>query len=964
MEYRRYLLRVCLAALILFGLTFGSRLSAQNGTGSIHVQVTDPSGRAVPGASIQTTRPGGQTLAATAGSDGTYDVRNLAPGQYTVSVAFAGFATYTNEAVNVAAERAVTLNVSLAIVEQTQQVTVTGEAESLDTSPSNNASAVVVSGKELDALPDDPDELASDLQSLAGPTAGPSGGQMYVDGFTAGQLPPKSSIREVRINQNPFSAEFDRMGFGRIEIFTKPGTNDWHGSVSVNRNQAAFNSRNPFATARGDFQSTQYNGNVGGPLGKRISTFFNADVRDIANESVISAVILDSSFNPISFSALNPLPQTRLNIGPRLDFQVTKNNTFSARYQYLRNRTTNNGVGNFALPAQGSNVLYDEHQLQLVDSQYIGTRVVYETRFQYLRQDNSSIAANLIPSINVPGAFTGGGGGNFIDVQNHYELQSYTSVAFVKHFLRFGVRVREVTDSNNSSAAFFGNFQFPSLTAFQIMEQNLAGLDAGTTSWATVRGLGGGPSQFSITTGNPHAYVSTIDAGPFVEDDWKVLPSVMLSYGLRLETQNHISDHLDWAPRVGVAWGIGGARTAPKVVLRAGWGVFYDRFAVANILQAQRQNGITEQQYIVPNPNFYCGPTTALSTTTASACPSPSTLAGMGSVTPTIYQIAPAFHAPYLYQTAATLEWQATKSAQVAFIYLNVRGVDQLIEKNVNSPVLPGTTIPASAANGGVYPNGIAENIYQYASAGKWKGNLLVPNATIRSRMLTLNFYYVLSFTDSTPNGFVSNAYNISQDYGRAPFDVRQRALIIGTIKLPYGFSLAPFLMVNSGTPFNVTLGTDLIGSSLFNQRPSFASSLSNPANVVMTKYGAFDTVPVAGETLVPINYLTGPGMFQVNLQLTKTFTFGPKPPEAGGPSVPFPPAGSPPPQGPVAAGGRYSFAVSVNARNIFNNVNLSTPVGNITSPLFGESESLAGNGPGGTAVANRQVYLQGTFSF
>ena len=89
-------------------------------------------------------------------------------------------------------------------------------------------------------LSDDPDELAHELQALAGPSAGPNGGQIYVDGFTAGQLPPKSAIREIRINQNPFSAEYDKLGYGRIEIFTKPGTDKFHGQLMMNGNSSAF----------------------------------------------------------------------------------------------------------------------------------------------------------------------------------------------------------------------------------------------------------------------------------------------------------------------------------------------------------------------------------------------------------------------------------------------------------------------------------------------------------------------------------------------------------------------------------------------------------------------------------------------------------------------------------------------------------------------------------------------------
>ena len=141
-----------------------------------------------------------------------------------------------------------------------------------------------------------------------------------------------------------------------------------------------------------------------------------------------------------------------------------------------------------------------------------------------------------------------------------------------------------------------------------------------------------GPNQFSLTAGNPRAYVSMIDAGPFIEDDWKVRPNVTLSYGLRFETQNHIHDHDDWAPRVSVAWGLGGTKTTPKYVVRAGWGIFYTRFAEQNILQALRQNGITEQQYIVTNPSFYCGPTTpggtALVTTAVGNCPTPNPTGG------------------------------------------------------------------------------------------------------------------------------------------------------------------------------------------------------------------------------------------------------------------------------------------------------------------------------------------------
>src|SRR5205807_1800782 len=184
------------------------------------------------------------------------------------------------------------LNLQLKVAATAQQVTVrenAGPAVSAD--PSNSASALVLRGDDLQALSDDPDDLAADLQALAGPSAGPNGGQIFIDGFTGGRLPPKESIREVRINQNPFSAEYDRLGFGRIEILTKPGTDKYRGQTYFDFSDAAFNSRNPYASGKPAFQQRMYGGNVSGPITKRSSFFFDFDRREIDNNAIINATI-------------------------------------------------------------------------------------------------------------------------------------------------------------------------------------------------------------------------------------------------------------------------------------------------------------------------------------------------------------------------------------------------------------------------------------------------------------------------------------------------------------------------------------------------------------------------------------------------------------------------------------------------------------------------------------------------
>src|SRR5208283_5429162 len=290
---------------------------------------------------------------------------------------------------------------------------VSDTAPTVDVNPSSNAGAITISGKELEALPDDPDELQSDLEALAGPSAGPNGGQMYIDGFTAGQLPPKSSIREIRINQNPFSSEYDQLGYGRIEIFTKPGTDKLHGQVQVNGNDSAFNSPNPFAGEEPPYYSTFLNGNVGGPINKNASFFFNIDRRDINELAVINAVDLDpSTLNEQQAIGSITNPRQRTNVGPRIDWALTKNNTLTARYQYWRNTETDGLASQFSLSSQTSNSKETEQTVQISDTQVFGSKIVNETRFQYNRDYTIETPTDTNPAVNVFGNFNGGGLGS------------------------------------------------------------------------------------------------------------------------------------------------------------------------------------------------------------------------------------------------------------------------------------------------------------------------------------------------------------------------------------------------------------------------------------------------------------------------------------------------------------------------------------------------------------------------
>jgi hypothetical protein len=986
--------------ILLMAATAGFAWQTPASTGTLRGQVTDPSGAAVGSATVLVTTPSGAATTAATNRDGIFEVTALAPGKYGVKVIAPGFTTFEQPEVEITAGQAQKLNVTLSIEVREERVQVTDSTTQVDVNPANNAGMVVMQGKDLEALSDDPDELQSELQALAGPSAGPNGGQIYIDGFTAGQLPPKASIREIRINQNPFSAEYDRLGYGRIEILTKPGTDQWHGQLFLSGNTAGFNSRNPFehlpaGTQPPGYESTQFNGNVGGPLGKKASFFFNLDRRNINDLSVVSAQVLDpTTFLIVPFSDAVPNPRTRTNLGPRFDYQVATNNTLTVRYQYERENESNNGVGLFSLASLGFNQLNTEHQLQVTDTQILNAKIINETRFQFIRESSDQTPQSTDPTISVQGAFTSGGNSNgkVSDILSRYELQNFTSMAEGKHFLKFGVRLRVNRDANETQSNFNGSFTFgsrqnpscpanstpetcPNITGIQAYQMTVQGLAQGT-ALAAIINAGGGASQYLVGTGSAMADVTYFDAGLYAQDDFRVRPNVTLSFGLRYESQNNLGDHADFAPRFGVAWGVdgNGKNKSPKTVVRAGFGIFYDRFTYDLVLQQERLNGITQQQFVVANPQFYLSNT-----------PPPSALQQMSTSAPTLYQPNPNLRTPYTMQTGLSLERQLTKTANLSVTYLNSRGVHQFFTENINAPIC--TSIPCDPATS-LHPFGNSDNLYQYQSEGIFKQNQLIVNSSIRvGTNLSLFGYYTLSYANSNASGagsFPSTLNNIGLDYGRAGFDIRHRIFFGGTLGLRYGFRLSPFLIANSGMPYNLTTGQDLNGDSIFNDRPAFASSKSNPLNVVTNRFGSFDLVPQHGEAIVPINDLTGPGRFTLNVRLSKTFGFGQKKEVTTGGGPGGPGAGGtfgrgPGGGGPRGGGGgdrgmggmfgggpsnqRYNLTFSVNARNIFNNVNVSTPIGNLSSPLFGLANGLAGQ-PYSSSTANRRIDLQVQFTF
>ncbi|MFZ0747299.1 MAG: carboxypeptidase regulatory-like domain-containing protein, partial [Terracidiphilus sp.] len=876
-----------------------AQTTPQPATASLHGHVTDQTGALIPGAEITVTTSAGTAVTSVkADSTGNYEVHGLAPGGYIVKVAYQGFAPFQSQTIELNAGQIKRVDVAMAIEVEQQNVVVTDESPNVNVEAGGNANSVVIKGKDLDALSDDPDELSNELQALAGPSAGPNGGQIYIDGFTGGQLPPKSAIREIRINQNPFSAEFDRLGYGRIEILTKPGTDKLHGQFFVQGNDSVFNTGTPFLKNVPPYNRIQYNGTVSGALGKKASFFMSMEQRDNHDQQVYNyypaVPVPDSSTgtyvpSTTSVSGTEANPHNHINVSPRIDLQLGQSNTLTLRYQFYYDAESGD-IGNTDLPTQSINTSSKEHTFQLTDSQIINERMVNETHFEYRRALETQTPVSALPTINVSGDFTGGGATtqSSHDHQDHLELQNFTTMSVGRQAIKFGAWLRDNRDANSSFANRNGTLIFT--------ENGYADALTKLANGQNLNTVGSDLVNLSITAGRTDYTANVFDGALFLQDDWKANPRLTLSGGIRWETQNHIADHNDWAPRVAMAYALDAHGNKPaKTVLRAGYGIFYDRVQIANVLAATEQSANSGQVQITTESPA-CLNATSLTTIDFSGClPAPPYKATSQS---TIVQIAPNFHAPYTHQFGTSLERQVTKTTTATLTYLHSFGVHQVVTRDANA-YEPGTYVYGSPTLTGVRPNSSLGIVDQYDPEAVYKQNQMILNINARiTPKLSVFGFYNLSFANTDgAGGTVSNSYNLSQDYGRAAFVSRNMVFLMGNYTGPWNIRFNPFLIARSGKPYNVVSGRDLTGDNFIDDRPAYADSsmCQAPADtgryVETGEYGCLDVLPEPGENLLPMNIGNSPASVALNLRLSRAFGVGPKveesngaPPPGGGP--------------------------------------------------------------------------------
>ncbi|MBV9240850.1 MAG: TonB-dependent receptor, partial [Acidobacteria bacterium] len=640
----------------------------------------------------------------------------------------------------------------------------------------------------------------------------------------------------------------------------------------------------------------------------------------------------------------------------RIDHQLSKNNTIVFRSFGEGAKTYNAGLSGFDLPSRAYNAQDSDATFRMTETAIISPTTVNESSFQYIRRRSKIASADASPTVRVQDAFTGGGAntGNAFNHEDRLELQNFTTLVHGDHQIKFGARLRHVRILDVSPGNFAGTFTFTSLDQYRNTIQHVAGAM---------------PSQFTIAGGNPAALVTRTDVGIYALDDWRMRPNLTLSFGLRYEMQTNISDHGDIAPRLSVAWSPKG-NGKPKTVFRGGFGIFYDRFSESLTLQTLRFDGINQQQFVVTDPAILSQAIFTLGGTVTNV-PTVQTLAAFAQPQ-TVRTTAAGLKAPRTMQMAASVERQLPYNTTVSVTYVFSHADRLLRSRNTNAPI------------NGVRPNPALGNIFAYDASGRLNQHQILVNFRSNiSKRVSLFGNYAFGKAKSDTDGagtFPANQYSLADEYGPASTDIRHRFVLGGNLKTVLGVALSPFLTYRTGVPFNITTGVDNNGDTLFTDRPSFGT-VGQPG-VVVTRFGIFNPNPGPGDTIIQRNYGRGPSFFVTNLRVSREWTLFDKGKKSKsgkvaqssddrnrtGTNSPF--------SAPAARGGGgdddeggspYKLELFFQVRNLLNHTNGGTPIGNLSSPLFGDPVSLAsgfGFGGGRQSGGNRRFRWEATFSF
>ena len=778
-----------LAAFLLFASLVGysQSPSARN---SISGLVQDQAGAAISGATVEIVAGSVTQQSTTTDQSGNFRFNRLPPGKYQVRVKSEGFELTTVD-VTVGSPPPPPLQVVMAIASLRQETTVTSEPATITTEATDNKDTVALSEQSLSNLPVfDQDYIGAMSRFLDPGSIGTNGVSLVVNGMEVNNLGVSpSAIKEIKINQDPYSAEFQRPGRGRIEVTTKPGSPEYHGTFNFIFRDAHLNARDPFALTRPPEQRRIYEGYLSGPIrhSKKTSFLFSVSRKEEDLQSVVVAQGLAGAIR-----ANVPAPSRTLQLSGQITHAVSDTNTISIRESLLVESQNNQNVGGTTLAEAGLNSHNVEEEITFSQQIVLSPKLVNNFRLLLGVESQSNESVTSGRRIVVLDAFTGGGAqGNSLRTEYHAQLVEMLSYSTGKHLIKGGINVPDLSRrglDNNQNIA--GTFYFSTLADYAL----------------------GRPFSFVQQQGNGHIVFLEKQIGLFVQDEYHPRKNLMVSLGVRYDWQNYFHDRNNFAPRLSFAYAPGNSQ---KMVIRGGAGIFYDRSGARPIQDILLFNGSRLKQFVLVNPTF----------------PDPFSSGVSGTQPVTIVRLDPNIRIPSLLQYSFSLERQLQKSTTVAITYSGSRGFAQFRSRDINAPLPPAYS---------TRPNSSIGVLREIESAGRRATDSL--EFTLRgnvTRFFNGMAQYRLAFAHDNTSGInylPPNAYDLSGEWGRSDFDRRHRFELLGTINPGKLFNLGISVSAYSGQPYTLTTGIDQFHTGTANGRPAGVArnTLQGPGYAVL----------------------------------------------------------------------------------------------------------------------------------
>jgi hypothetical protein len=741
---------------------------SREAAGHLIVIARDAQGGRLPGATVVFSSPGADTnggprvLVTDASGEASIDVP---PGDYRLVVELPGFETATVEASVRPSETAEAV-ATLTIGGYAEQVAVRAEPETF-VPPTADGQVETLSPREIEQLPDDPDELALAIEALAG-----VGAEIRVNGFEGGALPPKNQIQVVRIRKDPFST--DSMGAGqvRVEIITRPGGSSWKHEVSVGFRDQSLDARPPFAQVHPDGRTRRMNWSFSGPIvEQRSSISGRLSVRDSYDAQPIIA-----TGAPSEVPSLANAEHARFDGELRVEHAINASQTLRGEYQRWDARGDNLGVGEFELPerAFSDDTVGDIARVSAIGT--IGRHFLNEVRLEYVDIRNSADSLSNAVGISVPNAFRSGGAqraGGRRD-QEIEIAQTVDLISNKKHKVRFGFETELGWTRTDRIDNYVGLFTFSSLAAYE----------AGT------------PQQFSRRTGDPLVKYDRQEFSWFAYDEVEMRDGLRFGFGFRHDIQSLLDDADNIAPRASLSWT---PKERPKTTVTAGVGLFNEWYQPWVYEQTLQLDGQHLRDVIIRDPGY------------------PNPLDGDG---------VEALPAPSIVRASADgLDMARTARASVGLehrfsqqlrVQLNVYGQaaeDRLRSHNANAP------------EAGVYPDPAFERVTEVESSGRSRSAGVDSSVRISRQdgkaSGLVRYQYGQAWNDSDgPTALPADSRDLDAEWGPASWDVRHRVFGFVRMELPMGLRANAWGDIASGAPYTIRTGLDDNGDTVFSDRP------------------------------------------------------------------------------------------------------------------------------------------------